>query len=377
MRRRISILLCACLLVSAVAVFAGCTPGNVTTADNNGTTIVVTSPAAHALVRPLTQNYMEDGGTSVVTVVPLYKPGQDSHSFEPTAKDIISLAGADVVVCTGSETWLDSSMQASGNTVARVVSMMEACDVTAADHDHDHDHEDACGLINGDEHVWLSVENAIRIVTKITEALVEADKPGDGCVVINETSDNPGAGTPGDGTWLLQEFLRRDLEGAIFGYIPDKEFVLKAHAAGVGGKVSGLLGGKTDDIHGEPVQINDAEVLALSNGVGTYVTPMWRGLPVRYGKMARVRAGKVEIIVTEQLSQQSFDDRAFLLTGADINQYRIVGLKSSAHFRGFFEPLAKAIVTTDPPGIQTANFKQLTFKKVRRPIYPLDPDMEF
>ena len=174
MRRRISILLCACLLVGAVAVFAGCTPGNVTTADNNGTTIVVTSPAAHALVRPLTQNYMEDGGTSVVTVVPLYKPGQDSHSFEPTAKDIISLAGADVVICTGSETWLDSSLKASGNTVARVVSMMEACDVTAADHDHDH--EDACGLINGDEHVWLSVENAIRIVTKITEALVEADR---------------------------------------------------------------------------------------------------------------------------------------------------------------------------------------------------------
>ena len=173
MRRRISILLCACLLVGAVAVFAGCTPGNVTTADNNGTTIVVTSPAAYALVRPLTQNYMEDGGTSVVTVVPLYKPGQDSHSFEPTAKDIISLAGADVVVCTGSETWLDSSLKASGNNVARVVSMMEACDVTAADHDHDHDHdhEDACGLINGDEHVWLSVENAIRIVTKITEAL--------------------------------------------------------------------------------------------------------------------------------------------------------------------------------------------------------------
>ena len=178
MRRRISILLCACLLVGAVAVFAGCTPGNVTTADNNGTTIVVTSPAAHALVTPLVEGYMDDGGESVVSVLYLYKPGQDSHSFEPTAKDIISLAGADVVVCTGSETWLDSSLKASGNNVARVVSMMEACDVTAADHDHDHDHdhEDACGLINGDEHVWLSVENAIRIVTKITEALAEADK---------------------------------------------------------------------------------------------------------------------------------------------------------------------------------------------------------
>ena len=168
--------------------------------------------------------------------------------------------------------------------------------------------------------------------------------------------------------------MRRDLEGTIFAYIPDKEFVLKAHAAGVGGKVSGLLGGKTDNIHGAPVQIDDAEVLCLSNGEGIYVRSR---LPVRYGKMARIRVGNVEIVVTEQLSQQSFDDRAFLLTGADINQCRIVGLKSSAHFRSFFEPRAKAIVTTDPPGIQTANFKQLTFQKVRRPIYPLDPDMEY
>jgi len=208
----------------------------------------------------------------------------------------------------------------------------------------------------------------------VDRALEELAKPGEGYVVINETSDNPGAGTPGDGTWLLQEFLRRDLEGTIFAYIPDKEFVLKAHAAGVGGKVSGLLGGKTDNIHGAPVQIDDAEVLCLSNGEGIYVRSR---LPVRYGKMARIRVGNVEIVVTEQLSQQSFDDRAFLLTGADINQCRIVGLKSSAHFRSFFEPRAKAIVTTDPPGIQTANFKQLTFQKVRRPIYPLDPDMEY
>ena len=175
MRRIISIFLCACLLCGTSALFAGCTTGPITTSDNNGTTIIVTSPAAHALVEPLVKNYFIDGGDSVVTVLYLYKPGQDIHSFEPTAQDIISLASADVVVCTGSETWLDSSLKASGNTVAKVVSMMEACDVTATDHDHDHGGDDACGLINGDEHVWLSVENAIRIVDRITEALMDVD----------------------------------------------------------------------------------------------------------------------------------------------------------------------------------------------------------
>ena len=176
MRKIYSILICMALLLSVTALFAGCSEGSITTADNNGTTIVVTSPAAHALVRPLTQNYVEDGGTSVVTVVPLYKPGQDIHSFEPTAKDIISLASADVVISTGSEGWLEASLKASGNTVARVVSMMEVCDVTAdPDHDH-HSHEgDTCGLMGSDEHVWLSVENAIDITHAIAEALRQVD----------------------------------------------------------------------------------------------------------------------------------------------------------------------------------------------------------
>ena len=176
MKKIIPVLLCMTLLLSVTALFAGCSEGPITTADNNGTTIVVTSPAAYALVRPLTHNYVEDGGTSIVTVVPLYKPGQDIHSFEPTAKDIISLVSADVVVSTGSEGWLESSLRASGNTSARVVSMMEVCDIHAVEHDHDHSHEDsACALIGNDEHVWLSVENAIDITHAVAEALRQVD----------------------------------------------------------------------------------------------------------------------------------------------------------------------------------------------------------
>ena len=217
----------------------------------------------------------------------------------------------------------------------------------------------------------LSAEEAVDT------ALEEAAKEGDGYVVINETSDNPGGGTPGDGTYLLREFLRRDLAGAIMGYIADKEIALKAHAAGVGGVISGLLGGKTDNLHGEPIAFENAKVIALSDGHTDYVTPMWKGLHVCYGKSARLRIGNVEVVVCETLSQQTLDDRPFLMVGADINQYRIVGLKSSVHFRAFFQSRAKAIVAADPPGIHTANFKQLPLKKIRRPAYPIDPEAVF
>lgn len=219
--------------------------------------------------------------------------------------------------------------------------------------------------------VCLNAEEAVDA------ALDELAKEGEGYVVINETSDNPGGGTPGDGTHLLRELLRRNIEGSIMGYIPDKEIALKAHKAGIGGKISGLLGGKTDDRHGEPVAFENAEVIALGDGNAVYTTPMLKGLPVCYGKSARLRMGNVEVVVTETLSQQTLDDCPFTIVGADLAQYRIVGIKSSVHFRAFFKSRAKAIVTADTPGIQTANFKQLPYKRVRRPIYPLDAETTF
>ncbi len=182
MKRIIPVLLCLTLVLGMAAAFLGCdTPKHPTTADNNGITIVVTSPAAHALAAPLIQNDREDGGDPgrVVNLVPLYKPGQDMHSFEPAAKDIIELANADVVVCTGAETWLDAALKSSGNQMAEVVYMMAACKTIEAEHDHDHEHEEDHGgseILNMDEHVWLSVENAIRITHAISEAIQRADE---------------------------------------------------------------------------------------------------------------------------------------------------------------------------------------------------------
>ncbi len=172
MKKSILILLCLTLLLGVGAVFTGCG----STSDHTGTTIVAVGFAGYDFARSILSRYTENGGEGVVQLTILGKPGQDMHSFEPTAQDIITLAGADVVIATGAEGWLDAALESSGNTSVRVVSMMEACDVHGADHDHDHGHEDgSCALIGNDEHVWLSVDYAGRIVMGITEALKQAD----------------------------------------------------------------------------------------------------------------------------------------------------------------------------------------------------------
>ncbi|MCO5965415.1 M81 family metallopeptidase [Sinorhizobium meliloti] len=230
-------------------------------------------------------------------------------------------------------------------------------------------------------HIWENREHlkfeSLAADVAVDFAVDAVKKQGTGYVVINEISDNPGAGAPGDGTHLLHEMISRDLPKTIFGYIYDPEIALLAHKVGVGGLVTGLLGGKTDKIHGAPVELLNAKVCALSDGNATFVTPMYEGMPVCYGKSARLRVGNVEIIVTELLNDQAFDDRPFFITGADINQYDVVCIKSENHFKSYFQPRAKAIVAADPPGIGTSNLSFFNYRNLRRPIYPIDIDARF
>jgi len=150
-----------------------------------------------------------------------------------------------------------------------------------------------------------------------------------------------------------------------------KEAVEEICKHSIGDKVSFSLGGKTNPLHGEPVMINDAEIIAMSNGEYISSSPMFLGVPFTIGKCARVKTGNVEIVIGSML-HQSFDDHPLRVTGADPELYRYICLKSAHHFRAFFEDRAAEIVPTDPPGLACCNFAQYTYKNVPRPVYPLD-----
>lgn len=193
----------------------------------------------------------------------------------------------------------------------------------------------------------------------------------DGCpVVINDTSDNPGGGSPGDGTQLLRAMLEADLKGACFGFVYDPEVAAAAHSAGVGATIQVSLGGKYDDFHGAPLEIT-AYVKCLTDGKFIRQSPMGRGSRVDQGKMARLVVGGVDILVASVRSQ-TLDAEIFLLHGIDVTRCKIVGLKSSQHFRAGFDPIAKAIITADSPGLTTLRLEVFPRKRSPR-SWPLDP----
>jgi microcystin degradation protein MlrC len=189
-------------------------------------------------------------------------------------------------------------------------------------------------------------------------------------VVIAEVSDNPGGCAPGDGTHLLRALLAADAPLSCFGFIWDAEVAAQAHATGTGSEITVRLGAKTDELHGEPIETR-AYVKCLTDGRFRYSTPMGAGREMDLGPMARLVIGNVDVLVSS-VRTQTLDAEVFLLHGIDVTRYRVVALKSQQHFRAGFEGLAGEIVRCDPPGLTTTNLAQLPYRRVRRPIWPLD-----
>lgn len=112
-----------------------------------------------------------------VEVSLLLDPGQESHSYEPTPKDILKLQDCDLFIYGGgeSEAWVADLLTSVGNGV-RTLTLMECMGLAEEEHDHKgehHDHEETAH----DEHVWTAPKNAITIVQRIADELGTLSEP--------------------------------------------------------------------------------------------------------------------------------------------------------------------------------------------------------
>jgi len=224
-------------------------------------------------------------------------------------------------------------------------------------------------------HIWEIREQFRVTPTPPAEAFRQALATDGRPVIINEKADNPGGGGPGDGTHLLRAMIEADLQEACFGFIYDPDTAAQAHAAGVGSTIDIRLGGKTEELHGEPIETR-AYVKALTDGRFIQQSPMGRGGKIDLGKMARLVIGGIDVLVSS-IRTQTLDDEVFRLHGIDVTRYKIVAIKSSNHFRAGFEPISHAIIRADTPGLVSADLSTFDYKRLQRPIWPLDDDATF
>jgi len=205
----------------------------------------------------------------------------------------------------------------------------------------------------------------------VEDAVANAIGSEAGPVILGDLADSIFHATPGDGTALLAELIRRNAQGAVVP-ICDPDAVRRATEAGVGGRFSGQVGGKIDDAHGKPVAI-DGEVRSL-HADGRY-TSSPSPLPMRddRGPCAVVAQGGVEIVLTSRRAA-AFEPEYFRSLGIEPLDRHILVCKTEMQHRPGFAGTAKAFIDVDGPGLASQRMTPLPFRRVKRPIYPLDQD---
>lgn len=207
----------------------------------------------------------------------------------------------------------------------------------------------------------------------VREALRRVKAAKEGPIVLADIGDNPGGGTPCDGTVVLKAVIEEGLTGGVFGVIWDPAAAAKAAKAGPGKEIEVSLGGHTDRLHGKPLKLK-ALVKRVSDGRWIVKGPMGTGSETDMGLTAVLRvAGNDLIITTKRL--QPLDLELYRSQGIEPTDARFLVVKSSVHFRASHEPVAKEIIELDTPGLTSPRLAGFKFRKIRRPIFPLDFEM--
>jgi microcystin degradation protein MlrC len=192
-------------------------------------------------------------------------------------------------------------------------------------------------------------------------------------VVLADFGDNPGGGGTGDSTGLLGAMIAAGIEDAAFATICDPEAAATCAEAGVGASLGLALGGKLDARYGAPLKVS-GRVEVVTDGRFAFDGPMMQGTRCDMGPTAVLRVGGIDIVVTSGRFQ-AFDRQFFLHAGIDPAAKAVLAVKSAHHFRAAFGPLADEIILVDAgDGLTSRNYRELPYRNVRRPVYPLDLD---
>jgi len=230
---------------------------------------------------------------------------------------------------------------------------------------------EACCLELAGE-LWNRRAEFVACLISPTEAAERAaNSPTPVCLL--DMGDNVGGGSAADGTVLAGEFHQRGL-GPTFVCLCDPEAVAQAESAGIGARVQLQVGGKTDNLHGAPLE---AEFLVQSLHDGRFEEP-----EARHGGMRHFDQGQTAIVTTNSGLTVMLTSRRMVpfslhqLTDFGLNptDFRYLIAKGVNAPLAAYAPVSKTILRVNTPGATTADLSTLTYHHRRRPLYPLELD---
>jgi len=223
------------------------------------------------------------------------------------------------------------------------------------------------------EYAWkIKDEFIVKLVEPKYAINVAMQAPG-GTFILADIADTGAGGTAGDGTIILKALLETDARDVAVAQIADKEAVDECLKSGVGSEVTLKVGGKQDQFHGDPLEVTGI-VRHISDGTYIRRGPQNPGGEERMGATVVLEIGGrhgIDLMLTSHRAHPS-DLQHFRSVGIEPTDKRILVLKSAAHYRAAFSPIAIEVFEVDAPGICHPYLDRFKWKRLRRPIWPLD-----
>jgi microcystin degradation protein MlrC len=190
-------------------------------------------------------------------------------------------------------------------------------------------------------------------------------------VVLVDLGDNIGGGSAGDGTVLLAELLAQKVKGFVV-VVHAPEAVAKAEKIGIGGVLDTAIGGGSDRMHGDPVSIRGS-IRSLHDGKWVEEEARHGGRRLNdQGHTAVLDLGDGNTVVLNSLRTPPFSLGQLTSLGIDPKQAFVIVAKAAVAYKAAYAPIAGEIIEVDTPGLTAINPSRFEYKRIQRPLYPLD-----
>jgi microcystin degradation protein MlrC len=254
-----------------------------------------------------------------------------------------------------------------GNPFTDVPGLCSRC-VVATDGDPARAEREAVSIAEG---FWQVRDRLQQPLTSLAES-VRIAAQADGTTVLTDAADATSSGAPGDSNAILRALVESGYRKRALVPVVDPAAVRAACAAGVGGTVRTAVGGALDPRRHSPLPVT-AAVRMLSDG---RIRSESHGDIWHAGPTAVLEGDCFTLVVTSR-AVSLYDRSLFLAHGQDPSQYDAVLVKSPHCQERFYQAWAARMVNVDAPGATSANLKSLGHTRCMRPMFPLDPTVEF
>jgi microcystin degradation protein MlrC len=219
---------------------------------------------------------------------------------------------------------------------------------------------------------WLKRREFVVETVSVAEAVRRGREIKGGPVLLLDTADTTGGGAAGDSIALVRGLIEAGVTEPCLAMVVDPDAARRCHRTRIGETLSLSIGHRVDPQWGKPLKVT-GKLVRKSDGRFRYSGGILSGTWSSMGPSAVLQIGSLSLLVmTHPTYDYAYEQYASV--GLDPRRAKFVGVKNMMNFRVGYRDIMKGFFVVDCPGPTPTDMRALPFRRVKRPVFPIDDD---